>query len=157
MPLPGDDEVPHPGLRMTRAVTIEAPPSDVWPWLAQIGQDRGGFYSYSWLENLAGCHMRNAEHIHPEWQQRQVGDTVLLHPSSGIKLTCFEPNTSYALGGWYLALQPQDHNRTRLLARSRIPSGLPSAGDVLFIELPHFIMERKMLLGIKRRAERSDH
>jgi hypothetical protein len=156
MSLPGDEAVVSPGVTMTRAVTIDAAPDDVWPWLAQIGQDRGGFYSYTWLENLAGCHMRNAGSIHPEWQQRQVGDTVLLHPCSGIKLTRFEPNKSYALGGWYLALEPREGNRTRLLARSRIPRGMSSAAYSVFIELPHFIMERKMLLSIKRRAEQHD-
>ena len=67
------------------------PPEAVWPWLAQIGQDRGGFYSYEWLENLAGCRMRNADRIHPEWQDRQAGDTVLLHPSSGLKILRLDP------------------------------------------------------------------
>ena len=67
-PLPGDDFVPDAGVHMTRAVTVDAPPEDVWPWVAQIGQDRGGFYSYTRLENLAGCEMRNADRVHDEWQ-----------------------------------------------------------------------------------------
>ncbi len=155
-PLPGDELVPDPGVTMTRAVTVDAPVEDVWPWLAQIGQDRGGFYSYEWLENLAGCHMRNADTIHPEWQHRDVGETVLFHPATGPKLARFEPNRSYAFdGGWYFALEPLDAHRTRLLARSRIPRGLPSLAYTIFIELPHFIMERKMLLGIKARAEQA--
>jgi hypothetical protein len=153
MTLPGDEQVPRPGVAMTRAVTIDAPPERVWPWIAQIGQDRGGFYSYTFLENLAGCRMRNADRIHPEWQHRAVGDTVPLHPMAGIELSRFEPNRSYALQGWYFALEPTDGDRTRLLARSRIPPGATSAAYALFIELPHFVMERKMLLGIKQRAE----
>jgi hypothetical protein len=156
MPLPGDELVATPGIMMTRAVTINASTDEVWAWLAQIGQDRGGFYSYEWLENLAGCEMRNADRVHTEWQQRVIGETVRLHPATGLKIARFEPGRSYAFeGGWYLALRPIDARRTRLLARSRVPRGLPSLLYAAFIELPHFIMERKMLLGIKERAERT--
>jgi hypothetical protein len=151
--LPGDEQVPEPGIEMTRAVTIDAPPEQVWPWIAQIGQDRGGFYSYTWAENLAGCHMRNADRVHPEWQQRTVGETVLLHPLAGIPLSRFEPGRSYALQGWYFALEPRPGRHTRLLARSRIPRGVTSVLYALFIELPHFFMERKMLLNLKRLVE----
>jgi hypothetical protein len=151
--LPGDEEVPRPGVAMTRAVTIDAPPAAVWPWIAQIGQDRGGFYSYTWLENLAGCQMRNADRVHPEWQHRTVGDTVLLHPLAGLELTRFDPGRSYALQGWYFALEPLPGDRTRLLARSRIPRGLPSVAYAAFIELPHIVMERKMLRNLKRLVE----
>jgi hypothetical protein len=72
-PLPGDELVPEPVIESTRAITVHAPVEAVWPWLAQLGQDRGGFYSYEWLENLAGAWMRNALSIHPEWQHREVG------------------------------------------------------------------------------------
>jgi hypothetical protein len=155
-PLPGDELVPHPGVRMTRAVTIDAPVDAVWPWLAQIGQDRGGFYSYAWLENLAGCQLENADRIHPEWQHREVGEVVPLHPCAGPKLARFDPGRAYAFeGGWYFALAARADGRTRLYARSRIPRGLPSIAYALFIEIPHFVMERKMLLGIKERAERA--
>jgi hypothetical protein len=126
-PLPGDELVRDPGIETTRAVTIDAPVEHVWPWLAQIGQDRGGFYSYEWLENLAGCELRNADRIRPEWQHRQVGETVLLHPANGLKLARFDPNRAYAFeGGWYFALEPLDGNRTRLIARGRAPRGLAS-------------------------------
>ena len=70
--LPGDELAPRPGVGPTGAVTVDAPVEAVWSWLAQIGQDRGGFYSYEWLENLAGCRMRNAERIHPQWQIREA-------------------------------------------------------------------------------------
>jgi hypothetical protein len=153
--LPGDELVRDFGVRTTRAVTIEAPVERVWAWLAQIGQDRGGFYSYEWLENLAGCRMRNADRIYPEWQEREVGETVYLHWASGLKLARFEPNRSYAFEGWYFALEPRD-GRTRLFARGRYRRGLASVAYALLLELPHFVMERKMLLGIKERAERAE-
>jgi hypothetical protein len=151
-PLPGDELVPDAAVQSTRAVTVEAPPEAVWPWLAQLGQDRAGFYSYEWLENLAGCRMRNADVVHPEWQRREVGETVLLHPMSGLKLARFEPPHSYAFEGWYFALK-DDGEWTRLLARGRCRKGLAAAAYALLLELPHFVMERKMLLGIKHRAE----
>jgi hypothetical protein len=152
--LPGDEFVREAGMQASRAVTIDAPVEDVWPWLAQIGQDRAGFYSYEWLENLAGCRMRNAEEIRPEWQERTVGETIKLHWANGLELTRFEPNRVFALGGWYLVLN-EDNERTRLIARSRFPRGYASLAYGLLLELPHFIMERKMLLGIKERAERA--
>jgi hypothetical protein len=153
--LPGDELVPDPGTESTRAVTIGAPPDEIWPWLAQTGQDRGGFYSYEWLENLAGCRLTNADRIHDEWQQRDVGDTVLLHPASGLKLARFEPGRVLALEGWgAFVVEPLDGNRTRLIARGRGKRGLASVAYTTLLEIPHFIMERKMLLGIKARAER---
>lgn len=82
-PLPGDELVPHPGIESTRAITVNAPVEQVWSWLAQIGQDRGGFYSYEWLENLAGCRMRNADRVHPEWQHREVGRPCTCIPRRG--------------------------------------------------------------------------
>lgn len=155
-PLPGDDRVPHPWIESTRAVTIDAPSDAVWPWLAQIGQDRGGFYSYEWLENLAGCEMHNADRIHPEWQRRAVGDLVPLHPQAGLKVTLFEPGRAIGLEGWgAFVLEPIDEQRTRLLARSRSPRSWPAFVLAPVGEVPHFIMERKMLLGIKDRAERA--
>jgi hypothetical protein len=76
--LPGDEFVSAHTPRTTRAVTIDAPISAVWPWLAQIGEDRGGFYSYSVLERAVGAHIENTNTIHPEWQDVHVGDTVWL-------------------------------------------------------------------------------
>src|SRR5688572_24099126 len=79
-PFPGDRLVPSPRWSFTHAIEIDATPDAVWPWVAQIGADRGGFYSYQWLENLAGCRLRNAEEIRPEWEVRE-GDAVSLHPN----------------------------------------------------------------------------
>lgn len=154
--LPGDELVPGAVLQTTRAVTIDAPTDVVWAWLVQIGQDRGGFYSYAWLENLAGCRLRNADEIRPEWQQRAVGDLVLLHPRHGQRIARLEPERVLALEGWGAwVLEPQPGDRTRLLARGRTRGGAAAVYDVLLVEVPHFVMERRMLLGIKERAERT--
>ena len=135
-------------------MTIDAPVEEVWPWLAQLGQDRGGFYSYEWLENLAGCEMRNADRVHPEWEHRELGETVHLHPAGGLSVSVFEPGRALGLEGWgTFALEPEGPNRTRLIARGGVPRGLASAGYGVLMELPHFLMERRMLLGIKQRAE----
>jgi hypothetical protein len=152
--LAGDETVPRPGVQHTRAVTIDAPADRVWPWLAQIGQDRGGFYSYTWLENLAGCRMRNADRVHPEWQRREIGDTVLLHHAGGLQVLGVDGGRSLTLDcGWYFVLESHGPDRSRLLARWRNRSGPLELAFALLFDLPHFLMERKMLLGIKRRAE----
>jgi len=154
--LPGDELAPRPGVGPTRAVTIDAPAEAVWPWLAQVGQDRGGFYSYEWLENLAGCRMRNAERIHPEWQRREIGETVLLHPAFGLRVARFDEGRALMLERWgAFVIEPLNAGRTRLLARGHAPGGRPARAYGLLIEIPHFVMERRMLLGIKERAERS--
>ena len=153
-PLPGDELVPDPLTTSTRAITVNAPVDMVWPWLAQIGQDRSGFYSYDWLENLAGCRMHNADVVHPEWQQRAVGEIVKLHWALGNKVTCFEPNRAMVLEGWgAFVVEPLDDQRTRVILRGRKARGWSAVYDILLIELPDFLMERKMLLGLKKRAE----
>jgi hypothetical protein len=152
--LPGDELLPQDGTRILHAVTIDAPVEEVWPWLAQLGQDRGGFYSYEWLENLAGCEMRNADRVHPEWQHRELGETVHLHPAGGLRVSVFEPGRALGLEGWgTFAVEPMGPDRTRLIARGGVPSGLAAAAYGVLMELPHFLMERRMLLGVKQRAE----
>lgn len=136
------------------AVEIDAAPDAVWPWLAQIGQDRAGFYSYEWLENLAGCQMHNAQAVHPEWQQRELGETVYLHPHTGMAVNRFDPGRAIGLEGWgSFELVPLPRGRTRLVARGEPARGAKRLFSVLLVEIPHFVMERKMLLGIKQRAE----
>jgi hypothetical protein len=153
-PLPGDELVPEPAIKSTRAITVNAPVEEVWAWLAQIGQDRGGFYSYEWLENLASCRMRNADRIHPEWQHREVGEIVLLHPATGMKVAAFEPGRAIVLEGWgAFVVEPLDKENTRVILRSRVPRGA-MLYYLLGIEVPHFIMERRMLQGIKERGEK---
>lgn len=138
------------------AIEVGAPAEQVWPWLAQLGQDRGGFYSYEWLENLAGCRMRNADRIHPEWQHREIGEKVMLHPLNGLRVSRFEPGHEIALEGWgSFAVEPLGDGRSRVICRGEPhDSPLYTAYYVGLIELPHFLMERRMLLGIKERAER---
>ena len=157
-PLPGDGLVPNPAIESTRSVTVNAPVEEVWLWLAQIGQDRGGFYSYEWLENLAGCRMRNADRIHPEWQHREVGERVFLHPAIGLEVKKFEPGRAIVLEGWgSFVVEPIDEKSTRVIIRSRVPRRLSVLlYYLLTIEIPHFIMERRMLKDIKERAERAE-
>jgi hypothetical protein len=148
---PGEGTATEP----VHAIELEAPAEAVWPWLAQIGQDRGGFYSYEWLENIAGCRMRNADRIHPEWQQREIGERVMLHPLNGLVVKRFEPGREIALEGWgSFAVEPIDESRSRVVCRGEPRDNLPFAiYYTLLVELPHFLMERRMLLGIKERAE----
>jgi len=172
MTLPGDMLVPVAHYRIDHGITINAPTTAVWPWLIQIGQDRGGFYSYSSLENAIGARVSNAERIVPEWQSRRVGDVVRSVPPNwmggrfgsdlGWKILELIPGQAIVLEGWgAFALLSVDDSTTRLLIRTRGP-GLPSIGglilspvNLLVFEPAHVIMERQMLLGIKKRAERS--
>lgn len=177
--LPGDELSPHPASQATRALTINAPATEVWPWLVQMGQDRGGMYSYTWLENLFRADMQNADRIMPEFQHRKVGDKVWLAPperygGQGYALVgAVDPNRELVLithavsptggsadsagqGTWSFVLDPTDQQSTRLIVRSRgveSPSLSMRLLDLLFWEPAHFIMERKMMLGIKQRAE----
>ena len=162
MPLPGDELIEHPQLNATHVITINAPVADVWPWLVQVGQNRGGFYSYTSLENLVGCQMRNAEKIVPEWQDLKVGDEVWLHPKAPpLKVLSVEPGRAIVLEKcWTFFLQPIDERKTRLIIRGRGEFNPDLKNPLLnflvwrgVFEPAHFIMERKMMLGIKKRAE----
>ncbi|HEY2787789.1 MAG TPA: hypothetical protein VGJ05_22725 [Fimbriiglobus sp.] len=180
-PLPGDELVSNPKNQATHAITIAAPPADVWPWLVQLGQDRAGFYSYTFLENLLGCQMRNTYRIVPTWQHLAVGDGILFHPKRPrIPVVVVDPERSLVIGGlldpktgnpmnsrdvdpdnylatsWAFVLRPTTDGKTRLIVRlrGRWPDGL---GDWLiqhlFWEPAHFVMEWKMLRTINRLAE----
>jgi hypothetical protein len=162
MPLPGDELVVNPKLNSTHAITIQAPVSEVWPWLVQIGQNRGGFYGYTWLENLVGCQMRNAERVVPEWQDLKIGDVVWLHPEAPpLRVLAVHPEKAIVLEkSWTFFLRPIAKNTTRLIIRGR-GEFKPDLKNCLLnfvvwrgiFEPAHFIMERKMLLGIKERVE----
>ena len=170
MPLPGDELAPNAIYRVDHAVTIAAPIDSVWPWLAQLGQDRGGFYSYSWLENIIGADIHNANRIVTAWQQRRVGDLIRAVPPDwlggrfgreiGWRITTLEPGRAMVLNGWgAFVLLPLDARTTRMIVRTR-GAGRPSLGSIalaplglLMFEPAHFIMQRRMLLGIKERAE----
>jgi hypothetical protein len=155
-PLPGDADR-QALFTNTRAVTVHAPAEQVWRWLVQIGQDRGGFYSYDWLENLAGCHLRSADEIRDEWQDRKAGDPLRIFDGYATPLSEVDPPRALVIENWgAYVIEPIDENSCRLLARSRAERDATGVAYVLGIELPHAIMERRMLLGIKERAER-DH
>jgi hypothetical protein len=163
--LPGDDLTPEPVKQVTHAITIQASASAVWPWLAQIGQTKGGCYSYTWLENLVGCQMHNADRIVPEWQSVQVGDEVWLHPKAPpLPVVLVEPERALVLGSntanlgtWGFYLKAVNENTTRLIIRSRSQAWKPAVfgwlGYHMVFEPAHFIMEQKMLRNIKRLAE----
>ena len=168
--LPGDEVFPvRANYRIDHGVTIHAPASAVWPWLVQLGQDRAGFYSYDWLERAFGADIHNASRIHPEWQARSVGDTIFATQRSyfggrfgglGWRVNVLEPMQVIGLENWgTFVLQPIDSGTTRLIVRTRgdAPPGVASflfaSLDVFVFEPAHFIMERGMLLGIRRRAE----
>ena len=165
--LPGVGIVADPRLVCTRAITIHAPASAVWPWLAQIGQGRGGLYSYQKLENLARCDMHNADTIHPEWQSPAVGDKVRFGPEPYPfqYVRAIDVGRTLVLGSaaeetktpasWVFHLEPCDGG-IRLIVRSR--NGYePGAMNTLIwrgITDPiFFVMERRMLIGIRDRAE----
>lgn len=164
--LPGDDLVPHPKVGYTYAITINTPAAKIWPWLVQIGQGRGGFYSYEFLENMVGCQIHNADRIIPEFQHLEVGDGVRLHPKAPpLPVAAIEPGRvivlyagEYAQNAitWVFFLDELDEGTTRLIARFRFDCK-PSLGNMLgygfFLEPISCLMQRKMFLGIKRRAE----
>lgn len=164
MTLPGDELVKRPTLNTTRAITVDAPPEKVWPWIAQLGQDKAGFYSYAWLENLVGCEMVNADQVWPEWQTVEPGSEVWLHPKAPpLTVRVVDPGRTLVLSDdWCFHLQPLNGGQqTRLIVRGRGIFAYPDLGPIgNFIywrgifEPAHFIMERKMMLGIKERAER---
>jgi hypothetical protein len=177
-PLPGDDLVPDAKLSATHAITIYASPAEVWPWLVQMGQGRAGLYSYDWIENLMGLDFHSSDRILPEWQGLKVGDVVPLSPDGfGPAVVALEANRVLLLSGdtrtggepapvlkpgdylnvsWLFFLEEAEPGATRLIERFRADYN-PGLQNSLFyralLEPGSFIMERKMLLGIKARAE----
>jgi hypothetical protein len=164
--LPGDALVPGATDQSTRAVLIRAPADDVWRWVVQIGQDRGGFYSYDWLENLFGADIHNAERVRPEWQTLRAGDLVraippgylggVLDETPGWRVAAIEPGRWFVLQGWGLFLvEPVTATTSRLVVRTRFRDETwwgPVVTRLGFGPV-HFVMERRMLLGVRARAE----
>jgi len=174
--MPGDDLVPYPRLGYTRAITINAPVEAVWPWLVQIGQGRGGLYSFDGLENLVGCHIHSLDRIAEEHQQLSVGDLIRMGPQG---FPCFRvhhlsaPTELVLIGAdprpphpsataesptgvatWQWVLRPHGGgSRTRLRVRQRLT--YPGRLSLIWhlVEPVGFVMEREMLRGIKCRAE----
>jgi len=178
---PGDDLVPEVKGEYLHAVTINAPAAVVWKWLVQLGQGRGGFYSYEFLENLIGCKMRNVDKIVPELQRLKVGDAIPMHPKMGspyivqamepprfllllirvdtqtgkpFSLSAKKP-AKYQNQSWLLYLDENKQGTTRLISRSRNDWD-DCLGNTIFYGLfgPMSVeMDRKMLKGIKQRSE----
>ena len=173
MALPGDEILKDATLQTTRAISIEAPPNAVWPWLAQMGpRPRAGAYTYDWIERLLGIDIENSDRILPEFQHLEPGEFMGLNKKGeGLPVVSVEPERSLVLqwvpqnSTWTFALEPEGEAGTRLISRNRLPDtstwfGLPASKlvskvfMVAFMEPGSLVMERKMLLGIKRRAER---
>lgn len=170
---PGDELVAEPSWQWTHAVDVDTRAGQVWPWLVQIGQDKAGFYSHEWLENLAGCKIRNGEYIQQRWQALQVGDALKLHPKvPPLTVAAIHPgrwfvvtNGSDALTegaenvaiSWLFLIEPLSEKTCRVISHYRIrhPKGWRARltyGPWL-TEAIGFVMDRAMLIGIKRRAE----
>jgi hypothetical protein len=163
MTLPGDELLDPADIVATRAIGIDAPPSAIWPWLVQMGPGRAGAYTYDWIENLFGLDLHSADRIHPEWQDLKVGD-VLRSGEDGpaMRVEILEPERTLSNRSeagdwvWTFALVPEN-GTTRLISRNRIAMTGAAAGQrlgMLVMEPGSLVMERKMLLGIKERAER---
>jgi hypothetical protein len=162
--LPGDELVLSPNIGYTRATSINASPEQIYPWIVQIGADRGGWYSYEWFEtNVLRCKNTNADRIHEEWQGLEVGGQVKMCPDEKMppayEVAMMYPGQAIVLGHqdgdkwvevWQFVLVPQQDGSTRLVIRSRSEMG----GWFWNIMRPgEFIMMRGMMLGIKERAE----
>ncbi len=157
-----------PDLTATRAITIRASADRAWPWIAQLGQGRGGFYSYDFLENLAGCDIHSADRIVPEWQDIKIGDQIKLAPAVGLEVTALELGRSLVLRGgvpmgntpppydftWAWVLRDEPGGTARLLVRERYAYTRPWARFLVEpVEAVSFVMSQKMLRGIRDRAE----
>jgi hypothetical protein len=161
MALPGDELISHGSEPSTLAITIYAPPDVVWQWLVQIGQDRAGFYSYDWLANLIGADIHNADVIQPDWQNLAVGDgwrTVPPDYLGGVgkdavsRVLIIDPGRALVVEmfGSHI-LVPIDEHTTRLIVRGE--SGPSNFLMTMIVDPIVFTMERRMLLGLKARAE----
>jgi hypothetical protein len=177
--LAGDNLVSHASYVTTRAVTINAAAEAVWPWLVQLGQGRAGFYTYDRLEQIVGAAIHSADRVIPELQRLSLGDTVPLSPVGGPKVALLDWGRALVLSQtmdlrtsqsvarfpvsqwtmdwtWSFVLRETRDGTTRLLVRTRAeyrPRYLLAPAMALLLEPIHFVMERGMLLGIKRRAE----
>jgi hypothetical protein len=160
MAMPGDELIPDTK-SATRAIGIAAPPRDVWPWLLQLGFGKAGWYSYDWIDNDG---RPSAASIIPDYQTLDVGDKILMMPEMGFEVRSIDPGHSIVSmledgsTSWCLGLYPEDGNGTRLVSRWRPKWGKITPASAMMIALSDpgsFIMEQKMLRGIRDRAERT--
>jgi hypothetical protein len=162
--MPGDAILANPTHSATHAITIDAPAEDVWPWLVQMGYHRGGLYSYDWLDRLFRILDRpSADQVLAEYQHLAVGDKILLGPREELTVKSVDPNRSLVLGYhahgfewiWQFGLYPVNEDRTRLVSRGT-ERYANTVGTWLFMRVMEpaaFIMTRRMLIGVKQRAE----
>lgn len=157
----GDDLMPEPDIVATRAVEIDAPPSAIWPWLVQMGPGRGGAYTYDWIERRLGIDIHNTDRIIPELQHLKIGDEIPM-PGYTMRVERLDPERAMVIRSsnhawvWSFELRPVNRH-TRLISRNRFDmSALPVKDKLAYplIEPGSWVMERKMLLTIKQRAER---
>jgi hypothetical protein len=168
--LAGDDLIANPDLVATRAITMPAAADQVWPWIVQLGQGRGGFYSYDALENLVGCNIHSADRVVPQWQDLKVGDQVKLHPEVGLEVAVVEPGHTLVMRGgvpmgavpppydftWSFVVREQPEGTTRLLVRERYAYTQRWASLLMEpVAVVAFVMSQRMLRGIRDRAERA--
>ncbi|MGD2102588.1 MAG: hypothetical protein PVG83_10175 [Acidimicrobiia bacterium] len=173
-PLPGDELIVKPKWSYTLGVDVDASPEAVWPWIAQIGQRRGGFYTYQTLENLVGCKITNTTEIIPDHQHPAVGEDIYLHPTAPpMRIEIVDPpnalvlfgspadiaaEESWAMSTWQFVVNPRPDRGSRLLTRGRSDYTPDWKSRLAFgrfpIEVITFVMSRKMMLEIKRLAER---
>ncbi|WP_232716830.1 SRPBCC family protein [Gordonia metallireducens] len=161
--LPGDELLPDADGVATRAITIDAPPEAIYPWLAQMGPSpRGGAYTYDWIENLLGLDMHSTDRVLEEFAHPTVGETIGVGPEAS-RIEIADPDHAFVTRTpdgdwvWSFTLIP-DGDSTRLISRNRFR--LPGLGKKLAMipmEPGSLIMERKMLHGIKERAEALAH
>lgn len=160
---PGDELVPAPASLVNRAVTIRAAPEAIYPWIVQIGAEKGGWYSHAWLERMIMCPIANADRIHPEWQRLEVGDAVKMCPGESgpppYEVAQLHPDEAVVLGHkengawvdlWQFVLLPQADGSTRLVLRTRT---MMTGGFWTVIHPGVFVMETGMLIGIRDRVE----
>lgn len=173
---PGDELTPDASDNSVRAITIDAPVSQVWPWIMQIGQDRAGFYSYAFLENIVGAHMKNIEQLIPGIEPRFVGDVIWLASPGryasrpAVYVVQIEPDHFMVTvgqadwehlsrgesisGSWSWILDPISAERTRLIMRSRrYGQSIHDRLINLIYDPAHFIMEQRMMRSLKKLAE----
>ena len=177
----GDELVPHPRSGFTHAITIQAPVSQVYPWVAQVGQNKGGFYSYEFLENLIGCNIHNADRLEAEWQVVKIGDLLWMHPKAGLPIELVDIGHGFVMHGllnpatgelissgscmpagfinasWLFYVSDARGNRSRFVSRWRLdyPPGFKNElmNGRWLLEPIASIMDLKMLKGVRQRAE----
>jgi hypothetical protein len=170
---PGDSIVPAPGMMTTIAITIDKPPSAIWPWIVQMGLNKGGFYSYTWLENMFGCKLHNANTIHPEWQNTREGDiepvcsAALKKQMPGWVVVTLIPNEAFVYkitsdSTWTMGYYIDSINtsQSRLITRMRYNSRKTfwdQIVDKVWMEWAHCIMQRGSITGIKERSEKMEN